>query len=447
VQSPEDIVKNFCAHESTQEYMDFVDWSTPENSLNTIHTLRQRIDNYHGLRRNFVRYGANLGRHASYFDNKMDEYRKQLIDSLMVSEKSYQVSNTIAKYGHEYGINSNDFEVFSGNKMQHHFHERIVRSLDQSFSIPSSELKTLSIGSLKCAYTANKTRKHSLVESCLNFTDSLLYLAKRAGSGVLAGGIDFKCAVAYLLGEGEIPRDTSSVSEIFAKIKEQPLKGVGDGLEYAVRTLTFGGAVFISYLLGLEVAAAGVAATKGIVAATQFLKPFSVGISPDGVATLESSLSGVKDFVQASVVTLGQAAQGICGVAEQCGHLFAAANGGGPGRGGENKLDWTIVNKRGETRSQHVMKHDHNNLQKKRHGVFKGDSIKTTNSAWKQRAGIKPITKDGLDFYIIPYLNAGFEGGYAGQGNVLNNVTIITEAGTSKIITSFPSGSGLPPVY
>jgi hypothetical protein len=127
--------------------------------------------------------------------------------------------------------------------------------------------------------------------------------------------------------------------------------------------------------------------------------------------------------------------------------LFAAANGGGPGRGGENKLDWTIVNKRGETRNQHVMKHDHNNLQKKRHGVFKGDSIKTTNSAWKQRAGIKPITKDGLDFYIIPYLNAGFEGGYAGQGNVLNNVTIITEAGTSKIITSFPSGSGLPPVY
>jgi hypothetical protein len=165
-----------------------------------------------------------------------------------------------------------------------------------------------------------------------------------------------------------------------------------------------------------------------------------------GAATIESSLAGSKDFVQASVVALGQAVQSVYSIAEKGAHLFAAAQGGGPPGGGKD-LDWTVVNRRGETRKQHVMKHGNNNLHKKRHGVFKGDPIKITNIAWNKRANITPITKDGLDFYIIPYPHAGFEGGFAGQGNILNNVTIITESGTNKIITSFPSGSGLPPVY
>jgi hypothetical protein len=51
---------------------------------------------------------------------------------------------------------------------------------------------------------------------------------------------------------------------------------------------------------------------------------------------LESSLAGSKDFVQASVVALGQAIQGVYGIAEQGAHLFAAAQDGGPPGGGDN---------------------------------------------------------------------------------------------------------------
>jgi hypothetical protein len=39
--------------------------------------------------------------------------------------------------------------------------------------------------------------------------------------------------------------------------------------------------------------------------------------------------------------------------------------------------------------------------------------------------------------------NSGYAGGYGGQGQNLNAVTIITQTGTNKIITGFP-GNGLP---
>ncbi|MGE7951558.1 hypothetical protein [Lysinibacillus xylanilyticus] len=34
---------------------------------------------------------------------------------------------------------------------------------------------------------------------------------------------------------------------------------------------------------------------------------------------------------------------------------------------------------------------------------------------------------------------AGLEGGSRESGDILNNVTIITEGGTNKIVTAFPS--------
>jgi hypothetical protein len=188
---------------------------------------------------------------------------KSLQNNGAVREKRYQAGEKIKSHGQEYGISPDSIEVFSGNDLQHYFHDQVVKSLDCSFAISPSELKTLSIGSLKCAYAANVSHEYELADAALGLTDSLLYLVKRAGSGIAKGGVDFKCAVAYLLGEGELPSDTSSISEIFAKIKEQPLEGIGDGVEYAVRTLTFGGAIFVSYLLVLEVAAVGVGAAKG----------------------------------------------------------------------------------------------------------------------------------------------------------------------------------------
>lgn len=43
--------------------------------------------------------------------------------------------------------------------------------------------------------------------------------------------------------------------------------------------------------------------------------------------------------------------------------------------------------------------------------------------------------------YIIPYENASYAGGYGGQCNNLNSITIITQKDTNNIITGFP-GNG-----
>ena len=103
-------------------------------------------------------------------------------------------------------------------------------------------------------------------------------------------------------------------------------------------------------------------------------------------------------------------------------------------------LDWSIVSKKtGETRVQHVNQHMGNNLQKQNHGVFYGDAQHTINNAWNNSSGIRPITGNGIDTYHIPYENSGYSGGYAGQGQNLNNVTIITKQGTNQIITGYPS--------
>jgi integrase/recombinase XerD len=44
---------------------------------------------------------------------------------------------------------------------------------------------------------------------------------------------------------------------------------------------------------------------------------------------------------------------------------------------------------------------------------------------------------------LIPFANSGYAGGFSGQLQNLNNVTIITQQGMPRIITGFP-GNGLP---
>ena len=109
-------------------------------------------------------------------------------------------------------------------------------------------------------------------------------------------------------------------------------------------------------------------------------------------------------------------------------------------------LDWSIIGKAGETRAAHInAQHGNLNLQKPSQGVFYGDPVAVTNDAWAiaQTQGIKPITANGVDIYVIPRPNSGYAGGYKGVGDNLNSVTILTEPGTSKIITSYP-GNGTP---
>jgi filamentous hemagglutinin len=47
-----------------------------------------------------------------------------------------------------------------------------------------------------------------------------------------------------------------------------------------------------------------------------------------------------------------------------------------------------------------------------------------------------------VDIYVIPRANAGYQGGFSGQGQNLNNVVVITEKGSTKIITGYPAGAG-----
>jgi hypothetical protein len=107
--------------------------------------------------------------------------------------------------------------------------------------------------------------------------------------------------------------------------------------------------------------------------------------------------------------------------------------------------DWSIVSGSGETRPAHVGLHGSNNLQKPIHGVFYGDPVAVTNEAWTiaQQQGIRPITANGVDIYVVPRPNSGWAGGYTGQGQNINTVTIITRPGTNQIITAYP-GNGTP---
>lgn len=112
-------------------------------------------------------------------------------------------------------------------------------------------------------------------------------------------------------------------------------------------------------------------------------------------------------------------------------------------------LDWSIVSKAGETRAAHVTaQHGALNLQKPVQGVFYGNPVSTLDDAWAiaQQQGIKPITSGGVDIYVVPRPNSGFSGGYLGQGQNLNSITILTQPGTPKIITGYP-GNGTPLPY
>ena len=108
-----------------------------------------------------------------------------------------------------------------------------------------------------------------------------------------------------------------------------------------------------------------------------------------------------------------------------------------------DKINWEAVvsKKTGETRVEHVKLHESNDLSKLSHGVFYGNSQNTINNAWKNKSNGIKISEGNTDMYIIPYENAGYSGGFGGQGNNLNTVTIITQKGTNNIITGFP-GNG-----
>jgi|GEM_PF-722084 len=163
----------------------------------------------------------------------------------------------------------------------------------------------------------------------------------------------------------------------------------------------------------------------------------------EGEATLPNQSAGYEPRT-APPARGGKSAQGPP-ARPSAGASQEGANGAATAATGQ-PLDWSIVSKNGETRQDHVGLHGEQNLQKKSHGVFYGDPVTITNDAWNigQRTGVVPITDKGVDIYVIPRPNSGYDGGFAGQRTNLNTVTIITQRGNNKIITAFP-GNGWPP--
>ncbi|WP_232457829.1 filamentous hemagglutinin N-terminal domain-containing protein [Burkholderia ubonensis] len=157
--------------------------------------------------------------------------------------------------------------------------------------------------------------------------------------------------------------------------------------------------------------------------------------------------------LDAVLVNAGQVAPPVTGNTPSNALLSSGNNDSGSGnsngqsaKNSQQGLDWSIVSKSGETRVDHVIdQHGDLNLNKPNQGVFYGNPVSTVNDAWNtvQQTGIQPVTNGGTDIYVVPRANSGYAGGYTGQRQNLNSVTIITVRGTNQVITAFP-GNGTP---
>ena len=112
-------------------------------------------------------------------------------------------------------------------------------------------------------------------------------------------------------------------------------------------------------------------------------------------------------------------------------------------------MDWTRPSPRtGGDAAHHVTKnHGSLNLNKPNQGVFYGKPVETINDAWRiaKSDNVQPVTVGNRDIYVVPRPNSGYAGGAGGQLQNFDNVTIITEKGTSRVVTGFPTG-GTPPL-
>ena len=115
-------------------------------------------------------------------------------------------------------------------------------------------------------------------------------------------------------------------------------------------------------------------------------------------------------------------------------------------------LDWSRTSPRtGGDAAHHVkVNHGNMNLGKPQQGVFYGnDPVGVVDDAWAaaQRQGIKPVTVGNRDIYTLPRPNSGYAGGMGGQLQNLDNITLITEQGTTRTVTAFPGNPPLPKNY
>jgi hypothetical protein len=288
---------------------------------------------------------------------------KTLRNDGVIREEKYRIGDKVKDCGHEYEIASDDIEVFSGNELQHYFHEQVVKSLDRSFAACPSDIKTISIGSLKCAYAANRANEYSLVSACLDFADSAFYMIKRMGSGIEQCKVDVQRALSFLSGNGEFPSNPVSFSDIYGRMKNQSLKeNAGDVVEVLSRTVANAAVLFVAYMTAGVVIEAGAAVIPVITVAQKYLEPFVASITQGGGAVLERAVSSGVSIPQAAAIVIGQAAPVVKCVAEVAKVSYFAAQEG-PGGGGHSleKVDLVEEVKKIEpNKIHHILQKKHN---------------------------------------------------------------------------------------
>ena len=112
-------------------------------------------------------------------------------------------------------------------------------------------------------------------------------------------------------------------------------------------------------------------------------------------------------------------------------------------------LDWSRISARtGGDAAEHItLNHGTLSFTKPNQGVFYSNPVSVVDDAWAiaQQNNLKPVTVGNRDFYVVPRPNSGYAGGMSGQLQNFDYVTIITESGTPRIVTGYPSG-GTPPL-
>lgn len=112
-------------------------------------------------------------------------------------------------------------------------------------------------------------------------------------------------------------------------------------------------------------------------------------------------------------------------------------------------LDFSRISVRtgGDAAEHIVQNHGTLSVTKPNQGVFYGDPVATVEDAWNiaNKSGLEPFTIGNRDFYVVPRPNSGYAGGMGGQLEPFHHVTIITETGSSRLVTGYPSG-GTPPI-
>ncbi len=109
--------------------------------------------------------------------------------------------------------------------------------------------------------------------------------------------------------------------------------------------------------------------------------------------------------------------------------------------GGAQPLDWSRTNPAGESAIDHVNLHGVDDLTKPTHGVFVGNPILTTESAWAQAAvaGTTPVLQPNgkIRYDVDMGAPIGWQGGFNGSGAPLSTVRIVTTP-SGQVVTSFP---------